>query len=294
MILVTGATGTVGRELVRQLAAAEQKVRALVRPGRGADMRRRNVTLVEGDLDDVESLREALRGVDRVYLLAPSGPEMVQREANLIDAAAQSRVQHIVLHSVMGVGEIHDVRFIREHAESEQKLRESGIAWTFLRPTFFMSNLFEYASSIRREGRLFAPGGQGRAVFVDPADIAAAAVALLTSTKHAGEAHEITGPEALRYAEVAARIGATIGRTVEYVDVPPAAAREAMLRAGMSEWAADGMLELYRATREGRTSEVSDDFRRLVGRAPRPLDAYLGDHADAFREREPERPSPAA
>src|SRR5262245_26378642 len=117
MILVTGATGTVGREVVRQLAAANQPVRALVRGRRGADLEGRNVTTVGGDLDDPASLRAAMRDVDRIYLLAPSVAEMVRQHANVIDAAAEAGVEHIVLHSVMGMGVLDEVRFIRQHAE---------------------------------------------------------------------------------------------------------------------------------------------------------------------------------
>jgi uncharacterized protein YbjT (DUF2867 family) len=291
MILVTGATGTVGREVARQLAATNQAVRAFVRPGRGKDMRRRHCDLCQGDFDDLESLRTAMRNVDGVYLLSPTDPDLVQREANVIDVAKKAGVSRIVKHSSMGAGEVERVRFLRQHAESEHKIRESGIAWTFLRPTFFMSNLLGFASSIRREGRFYAPAGQATAAFIDPEDIAAAAVAAFTTPGHAGEVYELTGPEALTHAQVAERIGALLGRTVEYVPVPDDVARDAMVKQGMPEWVADGIVELYRAMREGGTGDVTDDFRRLVGRPPRSLDQFLREHLDAFRERE-ERPSP--
>jgi uncharacterized protein YbjT (DUF2867 family) len=296
MILVTGATGTVGREVVKQLAAANQKVAALARPERrGGDLRRRNVSLIHGDLDDAASMRAALRNIDAVYLLVPGGPDMAQQEANVIDAALKAgTVDRIVLHSSSGVGHDDSVRFLRQHSESEQKLRESGIAWTILRPTFFMSNLLNYAPMIRAEGRLYAPAGDRAAPFIDPVDVAAAAVAALTKPKQAGETYELTGPEALTYVEAAKRIGAAIGRPVEYVNVKDDVAREAMVRAGVPEWSADGVIELYRALREGRTGEVTDDFERLVGRPPRSLDAFLHEHVDAFLRPEGERPQPGA
>jgi (4-alkanoyl-5-oxo-2,5-dihydrofuran-3-yl)methyl phosphate reductase len=293
MILVTGATGTVGRKVVYQLAAAGQKVRALVRLGRGRDMRRRYVTLFDGDLDDPQSVQAAVHGVDRIYLLAPAAPDQVAEEAAVIDAAVRAGVDQIVKHSALGADELRESRFSRQHAECEHKLRESSIAWTILRPSSFMSNLLGFAPTIRREGRFYAPAGQGRVALIDPDDIAAAAVAVLTTPGHAGEVYDLTGPESLSYGDVAARIGAVIGRPVEYVDVPPEKAREAMLQSGLSEWYTDGLLELMRAQRDGKLDHVSDDFQRLVGRPPRTLDEFLREHAAAFAPPEAERPAPA-
>jgi uncharacterized protein YbjT (DUF2867 family) len=213
----------------------------------------------------------------------------------VIDAALKAgTVDRIVLHSSVGAGQEDSVRFLRQHGESEQKLRESGIAWTILRPTFFMSNLLNYAPMIRAEGRLYAPAGERPAPFIDPVDVAAAAVAALTKPKQAGETYELTGPEALTYVEAAKRIGAVIGRPVEYVNVKDDVARDAMVRAGIPEWSADGVIELFRVLRDGRVGDVTDDFERLVGRPPRSLDAFLHEHVDAFLRPEAERPQPGA
>lgn len=291
MILVTGATGNVGQEVVRQLAAAGQKVRALVHDRRIPEMRRRYVSLYEGNLDDRDSVRAALYRCDRVYLLSPATPELQHREANVIDAAIRAGIDHIVLHSVIGAGEL-DGRFFRVHAEAEHKLRGSSIAWTIVRPSLFMTNLLRTATMIRRDGRLPAPAGKGRVAFIDPADIAQAAVALMTTSGHAGETYELTGPEAPSYDEIAARIGAATGRHIAYEDVSPEAARKGMLELGFPTWSTDGILEVFAAVKAGKLAEVTGDFAKLVGRPSRSLDEFLHEHGDAFRGVEAERPRP--
>ena len=284
MILVLGGTGKVGQEVVRGLIAAQQEVRALVRDPEAARSKLgSSVALVRGDFTHSGSLDEAMHGVERMYLVTPASPALQQVEANVIQAAARARVRHVVKQSNLGSTDEPGVKLQRWHRAGEKLLERSGMAWTFVRPTGFMTNALGWASTIKSQGAVYAPAGEGRLSVVDPRDIAAVAVRALIEPGHEGKAYDLTGPEALTTAEQVATISAVIEKPIKYVDVPPAAARTAMLGMGMPAELADAMLEFMELVRSGKAGMVADSVQRVTGRPARTFEAWARENASYFK-----------
>lgn len=179
MILVLGATGTTGGEVARQLIAAGERPRLLVRSPAKAHAFEGKAEIVAGDLDDERSLPAAMRGVDRLYLMS-TGTNFLELETNAVTAAKKAGVRHVVKLSVFGADDPR-VMFSHWHHAAEQVLTTSGLAWTMLRPGNFMSNSLAWAPTIKTQGVFHQPSGPGRWAAIDPADISAVAVKALTS-----------------------------------------------------------------------------------------------------------------
>jgi uncharacterized protein YbjT (DUF2867 family) len=283
MILVTGGTGTAGGEIVSQLAATGSPFRAMVRDAaKAAVLKGTGVEIVVGDLAKPESLPAALKGIEQVMLVSPPVPNAAELEGNLVAAARRAGVRHIVKFSAMTADPNSKARFPRLHGIAERAIVESGIAWTFLRPTFFMQNLLGLAAMVKG-GTIYQPCGEGKAGFVDTADIAAVAVEALTEPGHEGMAYEITGPELLGYHDVARVFSEVLGKRVTYQDVPPAAAREGLLAAGIPAWNADGILELCDQMRAGEYARLSTVVQDVGKKEPVSLAAFVRENAAMFR-----------
>jgi uncharacterized protein YbjT (DUF2867 family) len=251
-ILVTGATGNVGSQVLRTLTARGEPVRAYTR----------------GD---------SLDGVDRLFLACGNVPEQVRFECAMIDAAAAAGVTRVVKLSGPAADVESPLLFERWHGVIEQHLADSGLPAVRLRPATFMTNLLMYAPAAAATGLLFAPAADAAVAFVDPRDVADAAVVALTTPGHDGAAYRLTGPAALTYAEVAAALGVT------YQHVDDDSAREALLAGGVPPMFADAVVAIFAAQRAGAMSGVTDTLERLTGRPPRTVAAFAREHAAAFR-----------
>lgn len=283
MILVTGGTGTVGGEVISQLAATGTPFRAMVRSqAKAAAMKLTGVQFVQGDLAEPRTLAEALRGIDQVFLLCAPLPNQTELEANMVAAAKAAGVRHIVKLSAMTADPNSSSRFPRIHGQVEQIIRDSGMEWTFLRPTSFMQNLLGLADMIK-SGTIYQPAGDSKAGFVDVADIASVAVEALTEPGHEGSAYDITGPELLSYHDVARIVSEVLGRPVGYQDIPPAAARQALIGMGLPEWNVDGILELMDQMRAGEYAKLSDAVLEVGKKDPTRLKDFVRQHAGAFK-----------
>ncbi|MDX6647087.1 MAG: hypothetical protein QOK40_2814 [Miltoncostaeaceae bacterium] len=289
MILVSGATGTVGREVAGALGRAGAPVRALVRdPERARALLGPDVELAVGDFARPASLRAALAGVDRVLLVAPLGPRLAEMEAALVAAASGAGVRHVVKLSTLGVTErpgpdgAPEPRQYPLHRRSERLLERSGMAWTHLRPGPFMQNLLGQAAAIAGDGTLRSCWGAGRVAPVDARDVSAVAVRALLDEGHEGHAHALPGPEALSGPELAARLAGALDRPVRYVDLPPEAIAGALRARGASEWMVGALLEVMARVRDGAAPEASDAVGQLIGRPPRRLEEFVRDHASSF------------
>ncbi|XYH93312.1 SDR family oxidoreductase [Sorangium sp. So ce1128] len=283
MILVTGATGTIGSEVVKQLLEAGAPVRVLARnPSKAAAKLGAGVAIVLGDLGAPETLDAAFADVDKAFVLS-AGPDLASLEANAVSAAKKAGVGHIVLLSVFGAESAPGLQNARRHRESEKNLAASGLAWTFVRPGAFASNAFGWAPSIKAQGEVYAPMGEGKNAPIDPRDVAAVAVTALTSPGHDGKAYGITGPEALSMREQVAKIAAAIDRPLRFVDVPSAAARDGMLKAAMPPGMVDAILEYMAHVRAGEAATTTTTVADVLGRPARTFDAWIHDHVAAFR-----------
>ncbi len=291
MLLVTGPTGHVGRELVRRLLNQKQEFRVMCRHAeRGKALVAEGLDVVMGDFDHPDSIVSALEGVKRVVLISPLHPEMVGHRHRLLEAAGRAGVEHVVDLSAYGAHLDSPARVLRAHAEVEHDLRESGLGWTILRPHYLMQNLLVYRPVINEEGSLYAPMGNGRISIVDARDVAAAAAEVLAHDHHRGAEYELTGPEALSFAEMAAKLSAVLRRRVAYVDQRPEQTRRDMLAAGTPEWLADAILELYEIYREDLATAVTDAVEKITGERPRGFDEFAVDHAHLFEKKKRERP----
>jgi uncharacterized protein YbjT (DUF2867 family) len=283
MIVVTGAGGTVGSELVRQLRAAKAPVRAAYHSAAKVDAAKADgLDAVAVDFAKPESLAPAFRGADALFLLFAGGMGQTEGEIAAVEAAKASGVKRIVKLSVIGA-DGDDYSFARIHRPVERAIEASGLAWTHLRPNGFMQNVVNYfAATIRDHGAFYQPAGDARISHVDVRDIARVAAAALTGTGHDGKAYTITGPEALTYHEVAAKLSAATKKEIRYVALSDDDAKQGMVAAGIPAFYADYLVDLNRHYRAGGGSVVTDAVRAVTGSAPTAFDDFARDHAAAF------------
>jgi len=276
MILITGATGTTGSEIVRQLAGRDIKVRAMVRdPSKVGNWG--DVEVVTADFDKPDTIRTALKGVERVYLVTPPGENMKRRQLDFIDIAVKSGVKRIVRLSVIGAGDADRI-LLNEHNKLDEKLINSGLDYVILRPNFFMQNLFAVSDTIRENGVIHYPAGEAKVSMVDVRDIASVAVEALVTDDYLGRSLDITGPEAITFTEVAEHIGYVDGKDVKFVDVPPDKAIKAMIDSGMTEWMAKGLVDLFDGYKMGIGDKVTDTVREITGEEPISFRQFVIDH----------------
>jgi uncharacterized protein YbjT (DUF2867 family) len=277
MILVTGATGNVGAELVRALAGGGEQVRALVR--RDADRARlpAGVDAFVGDLSRAETLAGAVEDVSAIHLL--SGYEGTDR---LLAEARGAGVERVVLQSSSAVpsGDMSNA-VARYHILSERAVRDSGLAWTFLQPNSFMSNALQWIPQLRAGDVVRAPFADVPVATIDPHDVAAVSARALTSSDHEGRSYRLSGPDSLLPADRVRVLGEVLGRELRFEGQADDEAREEMLASMPAEYVdaffsffADGKLD---------ESEVRDTVERVTGRRPRSFEQWASAHAEAFR-----------
>lgn len=283
MILVTGATGNVGSQVVRAVSERGGQVRALVRDADKARERiGEDIELAIGDFADPRSVGAALDGVEQMFLSCADDPRRVEWETRAIDAAAAAGVRRIVKLSSVTAEPGAPVAFWDWHGRVEQHLRASAVAWVILRSNFYMSNLLAGAEEVAREGRIYAPAGGARIAMIDPRDVGAAAAAVLHGEGHDARTHALTGPEAITYGQVAHELSEASGRLIEFIDVPDEAARQGMIEAGLPEFVAAQLVKLFGQLRLGAGEQVTDGVQSLTGRPPRSFAEFARDHAGLF------------
>jgi len=284
MILITGASGSVGKVVLQETCRKESNVRAMYRSKEEAAKAPSGCEAVLADYSDKQSLRKALNGVTTVYVVCSPIPQLVELENNMLDACKESGVKHVVLNSALGAGD-YAKSFPGWHRKVEDKLKATKMSYTILRPNGFLQNIVVYnAPSIRAQGAFYAAMGDAKVSYLDVGDIAVVAVKALQGGAHAGKTYELNGPEAISNQELAKRISKAAGRTVNYVDIPESAQREAMLGLGMPEWQVTALLELQHYYKQGGGAKTDGLLKTLIDRAPVTLDQYLSANAREFRD----------
>ncbi len=279
-ILVVGATGKIGREVVRQLKAQGRAVRALVHSSeKGKALEQAGVQVAYGDLGRRESVAEALEGAAALFMLSPIHADLAEREQEAILVAGRAGVRHVVLLSGRGATLDSPSMLIRMHAQSEKALRNSGLAYTILRPDYFMQNLLGYASSIRVRGGFESTFIEATRCMIDCRDIAAVAVTALTEEGHAGQSYDLTGPHALSMLQAAEKLAAELGRLVNCVEISPEQLRAGMLAMGVPEWLAKDMTA---ASDPGECLPPTSTVADVTHRPPLSFDQFVRDYALAF------------
>ncbi|MFI7462274.1 SDR family oxidoreductase [Nonomuraea sp. NPDC049646] len=274
MILVTGATGNVGRHLVELLLGAGEQVRAISRAPERAGLPD-GVEVVKADMSRAEDLRVALRGADRAFLLPAAG-----QVDGFLREAARAGLGHVVLLSALAVTMKQAGVLGSAHAEHERAVAGSGLPWTFLRPGAFMANDLRWAPGVRNGGVVRAPFAEAATAPIDERDIAAVAARTLLDDGHAGKAYELSGPASLTTADRVRILGEVLGRDLRLEELSPEQAREQMI-AHTPAAVVDSVLTLF-ASFVGRAADVSPAVRELTGDEPRAYADWAARNAAAF------------
>jgi len=285
MILVTGATGSVGRGLARELAAQGTPARMITRDAEKAKaLEEQGFEVVVGDLERGEDVDRSLKGVESLFLLTSQQPRQAELQGSVVDAAKRAGVKRIVkVSGGSAVNAKESGSWVgRAHWETEQEIKDAGLNYTFLRPNYFMQNLLMLAEPIRN-GVLPVPLGDARTAMIDARDVGAVAARILaTDGQHDGQVYDLTGAESLGFADVAVRLSRGLGREVRYVDPPLEAAVETMRGRGAPDWLVEHFQQVMTVFRSGAGAETTPTVEEVLGRPPRTLDEFIADHAEAF------------
>ena len=284
MICVTGASGTLSSEVIRQLELSKAPFRGAYFSKKQAEAARaRGIESVIIDYNRPEMLRSAFQGCDKLFLLGPNVLNQTQFELNAVEAAQAVGVRHVVKQSVMGAAE-EAYSLAKIHRPIEKAIESSGLAWTFLRPNSFMQNVVTYmGETIKAEAGFYSASGEAKISHVDARDIAAVAVKALTEPTHAGKAYTLTGPEALTYNELANDLSKVLGRPISHISLPPSDLKQGMLAEGMPEEIVDRMLDLERYFREDKAGRITNYIKQVTGRDPRRFSQYARDCASSLQ-----------
>jgi uncharacterized protein YbjT (DUF2867 family) len=288
-ILVTGATGNVGSEVVRQLSqfTSDASIKAAVHSVENAKKVQQydRVKTVQIDYDKEEGLQAAFNNANKLFLLTHPSPKTVVHESNLISEAKKSGIGHIVKQSVMGADLKSGVEVMHLHRQTEKMIESSGIPYTFLRPNEFMQGFINYQGpTIKNNNAFYIPAADAKVSFVDARDIAAVAVkALMDGDRHYNKTYTVTGPEALSYYQAAEILSNATGKKIDYVNISDEDARGAMKEAGLNAWLIDTISGLYDYYRKGYASEISSAVEEATGKKPTTFAKFAKDYSDAFR-----------
>jgi uncharacterized protein YbjT (DUF2867 family) len=287
-ILITGTTGNVGTEVVKQLSRVTPPVTIRAAVHSVKNVKRVNNDMVEDvqiDYNKPETLSAALKGVDRLFLVTPETSNAPEHASNLVTQAKEAGTRHIVKLSAQGAHVNAVVASLRLHRQAEKIIEESGIPFTFLRPGEFMQNFVNFFSqTVKEQGAFYLPAGDSKISFVDARDIAAVGVKALTNDgRHNGKAYSITGPEALSYYQVAEILSHATGKKIDYVNISEEEARHTMRGLGIGDWWINAIIEVYEFYKSCVQAQISPAVEEITGNKPISFSQFAKDYADAFR-----------
>jgi uncharacterized protein YbjT (DUF2867 family) len=292
-ILVIGATGTVGSEVVKQLVSSssdQNVIRAVVHSQDKAEKFKqyKTVETVNMDYNNSETIAAALNQVDKLFLLTLPTLNVIEIYSNLVKQIRKyggGGINHIVKLSSMEAETGPETTIGRLHRQEEKIIEESGIPYTFLRPSAFMQNFVNYlGQTIRNQNAFYLPTGDGKVSFVDVRDIAAVSVRVLTSDNgHAGKAYTITGQEAISHGQAAEILSNEVGKRISYTDIPKEYARKGMKEIGMDDWFIDVMIESYGMIKAGNASRTTTVVEQITGRKPISFTQFARDYVKFFK-----------
>jgi (4-alkanoyl-5-oxo-2,5-dihydrofuran-3-yl)methyl phosphate reductase len=279
--LVTGATGNIGTRVVERLLERGAQTRVFVRDADKAAARYGDrVEARVGDLADAATLSRAVEGVDVVFLVS-TGPNLAEKDKRAASIAKSAGARLLVKLSTDDVE--HGVGTGVWHADGEAAIRDSGIGFVFVQPSGFMDNFLNWADAIKADGVVRCAAGDGAIPFIHSDDIADVAVAAMTKPQYMGQSVPITGPEALSFADMTAKVGAVIGRELRFQSLADDDERRQQSAWGSPQPLIEARLSIFRAMREGRLAAVTTNVATILGREPISFDEWAQQNADAFR-----------
>lgn len=281
-ILVAGATGNTGSEIVKQLLERGIQFKAMSRKKSKGETNA-GVNWVEGDFVDIVSLVSAFAGVERVYIAMPAHPDNEVWINNVIIASKKAGAKHIIKLSGIGVCLDAGSEIIRVHAKTDAMIMQSGLVYTLLRPNSFYQNIFSSIPTIKKQGAVYSVMSDSVLSFIDIRDVAAVAVKALSETGHDNKTYNLTGPEALSYFDIVKKIGFFTGKDITLYPINKDQAESAMLKAGVSEWRADKLSEILAWFAKGKYDAVTSDVESVLGRFPYSFDEFLDEYKDRFQ-----------
>ena len=285
-ILVSGATGTVGSEVVKQLATSGHAIKAAIHTHEAEYLVQfPQVDIVKIDFANPVTISSALTGVDKLFLVTPITPDMDNITANIVQEAKNKGVKYIVKLSAAGADSESGINIGRLHRKEEKMIEDADIEYNFLRPVAFMQNFVNYfGETIRKQNGIYTSAGEGKIGFIDARDIASVAVQLLTNndTKYKNKSFELTGKEALSYGQAAEILSKELGRKISHIDVPEEEARKGMKKVGMSDWLIDDIMKFYGIIKSGYGSQITNTIEEITGKKPILFSQFAKDYAKAL------------
>lgn len=283
-ILISGATGNVGTQLVKRLAALNTPFKALVRNGDNSELLKSlpQAEIIIGDLADESTLIKAMQGIEKAFLLTNSSEQAEQLQLNFVQAAHRAGVMHLVKLSQFAADENSPVRFLRYHARVENKIKELGLSYTFLRPNLYMQGLIAFKDYIKYDGKFYAAAGNAAISAVDIRDIAAVAAKALTETGHENKIYNITGREAITHYQMADIFSRVLSREIRFIDVTPDQMEGALRAAGFPEWQVGGLIEDYSHYARGEAAITYNTVIDVTNVAPIGFEQFVNDYKELF------------
>lgn len=282
-VLVTGATGNTGSLLVPALLRAGTDVRIFVRDeAKAKQYKDLGAEIVTGDLDRPETILPAVKNVDKIYLLTWNGETQLQQVKNVINAAKQAGNPHIIRHSMWGP----ESRIIKQGYKADELIKNSGLPWTILKPTFYMQNTMMAAQTISSDGVIYWNMKDGKLGMIDVRDIADSAFAVITGDGFKSKEYILTGPEAISFNDIANTFSRVLDKEVKYVNVPGEAAFQSMTGMGLPEWIAHGYVELSEGFSQNFANKTTKNVEFLTGHSARSFEQFVKDFEQVFSSQE--------
>ena len=284
MILLTGATGKTGSATAKALNEKGITFRALIRnEEKRGDIESLGGEVVIGSIENKEAVDQSMVDVETVLVLLPNSENQLSLEKQLVDSAKQAGAKRVVKMSSIEATPDAMSPIPKLHLESEEYIKQSGLNWTMIKPNFYMQNLLASAGTIKDQGKIFLPMGEGKTGMIDTTDVGKVLAKVLSEDGHESMNHEITGPEILSFNEVAEIFSKGLDKQVDYVDVPLAAYKETLGQFLTNQWHLDAVIDLFKGIADGGIEEKTDTYSELMGESPKSLSEFISENSFIFK-----------
>ncbi|MAI81984.1 MAG: hypothetical protein CMQ74_04170 [Gammaproteobacteria bacterium] len=284
MILLTGATGKTGSATAKALNEKGITFRALIRnEEKRGDIESLGGEVVIGSIENKEAVDQSMVDVETALILLPNSENQLSLEKQLVDSAKQAGANRVVKMSSIEATPDATSPIPKLHLESEEYIKQSGLSWTMIKPNFYMQNLLASAGTIKDQGKIFLPMGEGKTGMIDTTDVGKVLAKVLSEDGHESMNHEITGPEILSFNEVAEIFSKGLDKQVDYVDVPLAAYKETLGQFLTNQWHLDAVIDLFKGIADGGIEEKTDTYSELMGESPKSLSEFISENSFIFK-----------